>query len=1074
MIRDLEAPTTLPATAAWPRALTLAERIARLRRGAPLPPAEDPRTERRLARWRSQNPFSTGSWFAERLAVDGVSEEEFRALLARPSAPEGEEPPRWWRDLLDACSRPPADLPPIELGEVAGLFPVVAPLLSWKLAHVRARIAEIASGGGPLAFDPESVEKLLLLSLPERLVGMFSRTLVLEMHVARLEGRLAGETPPERFASFVGSLTKPGGLENLLEEYPVLGRLALERANLWLDFSLEFLQHLQADRDLLREAFAGGSDPGRLTALQGGLGDRHRLGREVLIATFESGLKIVYKPRSLAVDVHVQELLGWLNERGQEPPFRLLRVLDRGTYGWMELVSPAPCPDRDAVHRFYERQGAYLALLYAIEASDFHSENLIASGEHPVLIDLESLFQARVEGMDVQQSDLVASHVLGHSVLRVGMLPQRVWGDDEQEGIDMSGLGSLPGQLSPHGLPYWAGVGTDAMRLERKREEMADSDNRPRLANGEEIDLLDYTGALVAGFQSTYRRLMRDREELLEVLGRFAGDEVRAILRPTQSYGVILTESYHPDLLRDALDRDRLFDRLWVPIESRPYLARVFRHEREDLWRGDVPLFTTRPETRDLFSSTGERVPDFFDAAGLDLVRQRVERLSEEDLERQSWFLRASLLALTLDLDTALWPSYTVAPPKRPASRDRLLAAARAIGEHLERSAIRAAGEATWIGLVTEMGRHPSLVPLKLDLYSGLPGVALFLAHLGKITGEDRFTELAQSALTGIRRLIRKDPGLVTCVGGFGGWGGLIYAFTQLAVLWDEPSLLREAEEQVEILFPQVAGDVYLDFIAGSAGCISGLLALHALSPSERTLAAAVACGEHLLARAVPVEGGGIGWLPTQGGEVPWGGLAHGNAGYALSLLRLASVTGDERFRAAARDAMAYERRLFNPEVGNWRDMRSLGDLRMAVRIEDEIYMTAWCHGSTGLGLARLAGLSVQDDAETRAEIEAALADTLKNGFGQNHSLCHGDLGNLDLLAEAARRLEGDQERLEVERLAASILDSMDERGWLCGVALGVQTPGLMTGLAGIGYGLLRLAEPDRVPSVLVLEAPGR
>jgi lantibiotic modifying enzyme len=34
------------------------------------------------------------------------------------------------------------------------------------------------------------------------------------------------------------------------------------------------------------------------------------------------------------------------------------------------------------------------------------------------------------------------------------------------------------------------------------------------------------------------------------------------------------------------------------------------------------------------------------------------------------------------------------------------------------------------------------------------------------------------------------------------------------------------------------------------------------------------------------------------------------------------------------------------------------------------------------------------------------------------------------------------------------------------------RVPGMMTGLAGIGYGLLRLAEPERVPSVPVLEPP--
>ena len=44
--------------------------------------------------------------------------------------------------------------------------------------------------------------------------------------------------------------------------------------------------------------------------------------------------------------------------------------------------------------------------------------------------------------------------------------------------------------------------------------------------------------------------------------------------------------------------------------------------------------------------------------------------------------------------------------------------------------------------------------------------------------------------------------------------------------------------------------------------------------------------------------------------------------------------------------------------------------------------------------------------------------------------------------------------------------------GWICANPVGVESPGLMTGLAGIGHELLRLAEPDRVPSVLVLEPP--
>ena len=56
--------------------------------------------------------------------------------------------------------------------------------------------------------------------------------------------------------------------------------------------------------------------------------------------------------------------------------------------------------------------------------------------------------------------------------------------------------------------------------------------------------------------------------------------------------------------------------------------------------------------------------------------------------------------------------------------------------------------------------------------------------------------------------------------------------------------------------------------------------------------------------------------------------------------------------------------------------------------------------------------------------------------------------------------------------MAAATLASIRRNGWICGVPSGVETPGLMTGLAGIGYGLLRLAEPRRTPSVLAFESP--
>ena len=42
------------------------------------------------------------------------------------------------------------------------------------------------------------------------------------------------------------------------------------------------------------------------------------------------------------------------------------------------------------------------------------------------------------------------------------------------------------------------------------------------------------------------------------------------LVRDTQAYSNMLRESFHPDLLRDALDRDRFFDHLWGKAASHP------------------------------------------------------------------------------------------------------------------------------------------------------------------------------------------------------------------------------------------------------------------------------------------------------------------------------------------------------------------------------------------------------------------------------------------------------------------------------------------------------------------------
>lgn len=938
-----------------------------------------------------------------------------RAALAQPCC----------RDLLsDKLKSEPA----------SGFLHAAAPFLEQAFIRFDEGIAALATPAAPLPFDPSTIRQIFFADLADNLLATLSRTLALELNVARLRGELAGATPEERFQNFIERLPQPERLRALLEEYPVLARLLVEQAQRWVTVSLEFLARLCRDWAEIKTAFAPESDPGVLVAVRGGLSDTHRGGRSVCTAKFSSGLRLVYKPKSLAVDAHFQQFLRWLNKRGAEPPFPTLTVLARETYGWVEHAAARECQTTAEVRRFYRRQGSYLALLYLLEATDFHAGNVIACGEYPYLIDLEALFhphRASTEASVADTADRRAKRALAHSLLRIGLLPERVGGDSENAGVDRSGLGTLDNQMTPHALPHWEAVGTDAMQLARKRKLIGPDKNRPQLT-GAGVSVLDYQQEILGGFAATYALLLRHKAELTSAAGplaRFAQDEVCVFLRSMRTYRRLLRESYHPDVLRDALDRDRLFDLLWVEVTDAPDLAKVIQVERTELLRGDIPLFSARPASRDLWLSASERLPDFFAESSFSVVQRRINQLSREDCERQAWVIRASLATLPPA------PAKDEAPvPARPApasmaNSESLRAAAQAIGDRLERLSFRGPDDAAWLGLVQERERCWETDALGLDLEGGLPGVALFLACLGAVTGQARYTTLAQAALTTVQRHLGEWGDEIGLIGAWDGWGGLIYALTHLGALWQRPDLLAEAEAVVDRLPALIEEDGVFDVYGGAAGCIGALRCLAHCAPSSRATEAAILCGDHLLAR---VE------------SAPAAGFAHGTAGIAWALLTLHDWTGLERFQAAAREAL--------------RQARSRG----GEATED------WVES----GLARLSGLPCADDAGLRAEIAAALAATLQHGFERNHSLGHGAAGSLELLLQASRTLGEPEWEARLHHLSAAMLESIEQHGWRCGTPCAVETPGLLAGLAGIGLQLLRLAEPELVPSVLALEPP--
>ena len=1058
-------------SAAFDRAAPLSERLHSI--GSIT--ADTALGDRRLRQWRDREPFDVTAHWQERLASEGLDEESLARILGEsPDSLQRRLGDTAWADWIpdDDGIRPEFDDP-----EESGPFfaPVACDLVEPALENLKGELAAVAETATDSGFDADELAHRLQPQLLWAVHTMLGRTMALELNLARERGELAGDDSQARFRRFLEGLRAPSRRRRLFHDYPVLARQLSIRVRQWFDNSLRMVRRAVADAPALAQRFHGGSPLGSLESISINAGDQHRDGQSVAMVRWSTGLTLVYKPRSMKLDMAFARLLDWLNGAGLPHPLRAADCLDRGEYGWSELIVAQPCDDPEGVRRFYRRQGSLLALLGMLRANDMHAENLIAVGEHPILIDLETLLQPRLPNTGPKQSpaEHEAIEATATSVLQIGLLPTPSWLTKDGRAVDLSGLGHRPGQRSPMPMPMLSDFGTDMMRVKMQRVDMDLPDHRP-VAKDTRLNLLDYGDDIIAGYTQTHRLCRERRDELLSEDGplrAFEGARVRVLVQSTVIYSTLLRTGYHPDVLRDALDRDRMFDFLWRRVEQTPALTAAIPAERRDLWRNDVPYFSADSDGDRLFDSDGRPIAELAVVPALPLVREALATWDDEHLAGQLTLIRGALAAATMNGSNDFeYPQYAIPAADGPASSGEFIEAATRVGEQLHSQAFHTDGSAQWLGLSSHMGRNWRLGPLSSDLFNGLSGVTLFLAELGRATGQERFTRLARHAAATIIRQIERDGAHTHH--GMAGLPGIAYTLCRLAPLLDDESLNTVALDVTGQILPHVKADGEYDMVAGSAGTIAALRAVHALNPDGPAAEVIRAAAEHLAQTAEP-HGAGVSWMPGLIAEYgvapqPLAGFGHGTAGIAWALGEAAHLLGEPRYADVARSAIDYERGLFDPDIRAWRDVRNG---------TDDMAITAWCHGGIGIGLSRLGvrrTLYAADTTAVDAEIAAALACSREHGFGVSHSLCHGDAGALELFLSAATALESPELADETGRHAAALLRTIDSEGWLCGLPYGQSAPSLMVGLSGIGYQLLRMADPEHVPSVLTLAAPGR
>ncbi|WP_405834815.1 type 2 lanthipeptide synthetase LanM family protein [Streptomyces sp. NBC_00105] len=938
------------------------------------------------------------------------------------------------------------------------------------------RLERGVSGRVRRLVDMTAVRDDLERHLSARLARAAARTLVLELYEARSAGRLDGDDTRARFRDFLGRIASRRGLAALLAGRPVLarilGRAALDAA----DAVAEALERLADDHSRLTAGLleAPGGDPGLLVGIEPGAGDGHRGGRSVMLLRFADGTRLVYKPRPLSVHRHFNDLVAWFNALPDSVDLRTLRLLDRGDYGWVEFVGAGPCASAAEVETFYRRQGALLALLHLIDGTDLHHENLIAAGAHPVLVDVETLFHPPLAGTATEDP---AARALHDSVYRVGLLPQLLVGD--HSALDVSAVGGGREAVSPVLRADWADAGTDRMRLVRRAGRFGESANRPRLAGGGPIEPAAHIEALCAGFRAGYTAIGAAREELLHemaLLKAFAEDEVRVLVRPTWVYSTLLDESTHPDLLKDAGERQRVLETLRTDALGTVLAPDLVDQEIAQLWAGDVPLFTARPGQGRPWGAPERPWDGRTERSGIARVAARLAALDTVDRQDQEWIVRAAMATASRAPVHRPVQDRRTRTAERAPEPERLLSAARSVGDRLVSLAYREGPRSNWIGLELLDDRYWRIGPMPADLAGGYTGPALFLAQLAALTGAGHYAEVARTALApvpGLLDALRARPADLCAVGSgaFSGLGGIAYALAETARLLDDPEVGSWAFAMLRLAGEAALSEREHGVGAGVAGGLVALLAAHragagAGDEGQEIWRDAQACADRLAA----VD-------PTADGR----GFTTGAAGLGWALLRFAEAEatagsgggaagGGERYRLAGLSAL-------RAAVGGEPDARPGPGEHGGASLRPpaggpayEARASAWCRGRAGIALAVLDAPGALDDPHLAAWSRRTVEGLGRDRPAADDSLCHGEAGLCELLGHSAVP----EVRPHWIRRAGALLASVEETGARSGAPDGVPHPGLLTGMAGIGHGLLRAGFPERVPSLLLLQTSGQ
>lgn len=688
--------------------------------------------------------------------------------------------------------------------------------------------------------------------------------------------------------------------------------------------------------------------------------------------------------------------------------------------------------------------GINLCFLYALNAVDFHAGNIITSKYGPALIDFEGLLNVyEEESVKPTHAVDITDSKISHSVLGTGVLPFLLG----PEGADVSGISNYSQQKTFIKVPKIINAKTSFISVIRDYKSTDGEQNHPTL-NGKSVNEKKFINHLLKGFQDAYSFFTRQRVVILNTIQEFCSVHdvfTREIPKPTMFYANLLDISNHPLFLTSELDQRMFFTRVLEKKEK----DSISDFEYTALLRGDVPYFLHQVEKRDLYVGvSSQKIPNYYKSSSIDVVKSHISKMSQEDMDFQSGLIKSSLGIRDghSRISTSQYPSVT------SKYQDNIQTILSAIIDKSD----RCNGEISWYSCNAKEKMGPiTLSTMGNALYDGLMGMALLYLFANKFFDDDQYYKVAASILKSINRNGENDS---NNIGAFTGTYSLIYGnfifyeMTQNKYFWNNAiSLIEKSKNQL------MRVQSY-DIIYGLSGILLILVNAYQKFRINHLVPLIELIVRRLLNEKIQTSNNEVYWRTANGPILT--GFAHGNAGIIYALSRYLNVfkysNSKDEIINVIKKALKFEHLRFHNN--HYYDSRIT---------EKGTIPYAWCHGIPGIELSSLELLNL--GLMNKSKIISSTNDILKNGFGKNTCLCHGDIGNLIILQQISNTIDASNNIVKEVLQKIRNIDISNISIFTSGFKTDFLVPELMTGVGGIAYGLMYL-NSDNLPNILKLE----